>query len=289
MFAQQELSLHFLENTWQSSKTNPAIMSEFRFHYGMPNLYFNIAHTGPSYNDVVVSSNGENVLDIGAVISQLADNNQLFTNFEFETTSASFGLKKIRFSFNHALKFNAFFDYPRDLVDFAWNGNSKFIDQTIEIGPDFQAFAYNEFGVGAAMKILNVSGGVRLKLLTGIGDVSSERTSASLYTDPDIYQLTFNTDYRINTSSFFKYNQDGSFDLEFGEFSVDQLLTQNLGLAVDLGAVVELKKLKIAASVIDLGGIKWKKNATNYTSEGSFTYEGLDVSEIINDDDIRVL
>ena len=45
LFAQQELSLHFLRNTWQSSKTNPAFITDHKVHYGLPNLYYNIAHT----------------------------------------------------------------------------------------------------------------------------------------------------------------------------------------------------------------------------------------------------
>ncbi len=287
LFAQQDLSLHFLRNTWQSSKTNPAFITDHKVHYGLPSFYFNIAHTGPSYNDVVqTSTTGENVLDIGAVLNSLADNNQLFTNVEFETTSVSVGIKNIRFSFNHAIKFNTFLDYPKDMVELGWNGNAQFIDETINIGPDFQAFAYNEFGLGAAMKFLNVSAGARLKILTGIGDVSTSRTDASLYTDPDIYQLTFNTDYRINTSTFLAYDQDGNFDLDFGDINFSTLTTPNLGLAIDLGASIKLKKLELSASIIDLGAIKWSKNTKNYTSSGSYTYEGLDVSEIIRDEDV---
>ncbi|MFT5166625.1 MAG: hypothetical protein ACI8P3_001857 [Saprospiraceae bacterium] len=285
--AQQELSLHFLRDTWQSSKTNPAFMTDFKVHYGLPNLYFNITHTGPSYNELVVTStNGENVLDVSAILNTLSENNQLFTSFEVETTSVSFGIKNMRFSFNHALKFNAFLDYPKDLVELAWNGNSQFIGETIKFGPDFQAFAYNEFGLGAAMKFLNVSAGLRLKILTGIGDVSTERTAASLYTDPDIYQLTFDTDYRLNSSSFLAYDGDGEFSLDFGEFSFDRITSPNIGFAVDLGASIQLKKLEISASIIDLGGIKWNENISNYTSQGSYTYDGLDISDIINDDDV---
>lgn len=287
LFGQQELSLHFLRDTWQSSKTNPAFITEHKVHFGLPSLYFNISHTGPSYNEVVVqSTNGENVLDISRVLNSLSKDNQLFTNAELETVSASFGIKKLRLSFSHAFKFNAFFDYPKDLVEVAWNGNSQFIGETVDIGPDFHAFAYNEFAIGVATKILNVSGGAKLKILTGIGDASSSRTDASLYTDPDVYQLTFATDYRINTSSFLAYDGNGDFELDFGEISADRIFSKNLGLALDLGASVDLGKLEISASIIDLGYIKWTENTTNYISEGDHTYVGLDVSEIINDDEI---
>ena len=285
--AQQELSLHFLRDTWQSSKTNPAFITDNKFHYGMPSLYYNVAHTGPSYNEVVVkSTDGENVLDIDAVLKTLADDNQLFSNFEVETTSVSFGIKNIRFSFNHAFKFNSFMDYPKDLVDLAWNGNSQFIGETVEFGPDTQAFAYNEFGFGAAMKFSNISAGARVKILTGVGDVSTDRTSASLYTDPDIYQLTFDTDYRINTSSFLAYDGNGDFSLDFGDFTFDDIVSPNLGFAIDLGATIQLNKLELSASVIDLGSIKWSQNTKNYTSQGNYTYEGLNISDIIKDDDV---
>ncbi len=287
LFGQQELSLHFLKNTWQASKTNPAFMTENKLHVGLPSLYFNISHTGPSYNDVVVrSNNGENVLDIDRVLNGLSSDNQLFTNVELETVSVSFGLKKLRLSFNHAIKLNSFIDYSKNMVELAWNGNSQFIGQTIAVGPEFQAFAYNEFGFGAAMKFLNVSAGARLKVLTGIGDASSERTHATLFTDPDVYQLTIDTDYRINSSSFLVYDQDGDFELDFGDPSFENLFTSNLGFALDLGADIDLGKLNIAASIVDLGFIRWNRNPVNYTSKGNYTYEGLDISDIVNDESI---
>jgi hypothetical protein len=287
LLAQQELGLHFLRNTWQSSKTNPAFLTEQRFHFGLPNLYFNVAHTGPSYNEVVVKNNsGEDVLDISAVIDLLEDDNQLFTNVELETFSTSFGFKNLRLSLSHAVKFNAFMDYPKNLVEVAWNGNAQFVGETVSVGPNFQAFAYNEFAIGGAMKFLNVTGGLRLKFLTGIGDASSSRTDLNIYTDPDVYQLTINSDYQINTSSFFAYDENGDFELDFGRFNTDRLFTNNFGMALDLGATIDLGKIEVAASVIDLGAIKWNSNITNYSSEGSYTYEGLDISGIVNDDSI---
>ena len=287
LFAQQELGLHFMNNIWQANKTNPSFITPNKVHYALPSLYYNIAHTGAAYNDVVVTnSQGENVLDVGAILDGLADNNQLFTNIELETTSFSFGIKNIRFSINHAFKLNAYLDYPKDLIELGWNGNSQFIGETIQIGPDFQAYAYSEYGIGAAMKILGVSAGARLKILTGIGDVSTERTKASVYTDPDVYQLTLDTDYKINTASFLSYGGGTDFEIDFGEFSADDLLSSNLGMAIDLGANFKIKNVEVSASIIDLGFINWKKNATNLHSLGSYKYEGLDFSNIIHDDEI---
>jgi len=286
LFAQQELGLHFMRNIWQSSKTNPAFTSQTKINIGLPHPYYNISHTGASYNDFVVYKDGENVLDIGAVIDQMDDQNQLFTSVVTETFSVTFGLKNLKISINHAMKFNAFLDYPKELVELAWNGNSQFIDQTIEIGPDIHAFAYNEFGIGVALKILNIDAGARLKILTGIGDLSTERNQVSVYTDPDIYQLTFTTDYLINTSSFFVYNGGNDFEIDFGDPSFNDVFASNFGTAIDLGASFKIKDINLSASIIDLGFISWKKNTVNYHSQGTYTYEGVDISGIIRDDSI---
>ena len=286
VFAQQELGLHFMTDIWQSSKTNPAYTAQSKIHFSLPSTYYNISHTGATYNDFVVTKNGENVLDIGAVIDQMGDQNQLFTSVETETFSISIGVKNLKLSFNHAIKFNAFMDYPKELVQLAWNGNSQFVGQTISIGPDVHAFAYNEFGIGVAAKILNVSAGARLKILTGIGDLSTERTKAEVYTDPDIYQLTFNTDYLINTSSFFAYDGSEDFEIDFGKVSFNDVFASNLGTAIDLGASFRFKNIDISASIIDLGFISWKSNTVNYHSQGTYKYEGVDISGIIRDDSI---
>ncbi len=275
-----------MRNIWQSSKTNPAFISESKINVGLVQPYYSISHTGASYNDFVVDQDGENVLDIGAVIDQMEDQNQLFTSVETETISVSFGLKNLKISINHAMKFNAFLDYPKELVELAWNGNSQFIDQTIDIGPDIHAFAYNEFGIGLAFKILNINAGARLKFLTGIGDLSTERNKIQVYTDPDIYQLTFTTDYLINTSSYFTYNGGNDFEIDFGDPSFNDVFASNFGTAIDLGANFKFKNIDISASIIDLGFIGWKNNTVNYHSQGTYTYEGVDISGIIRDDSL---
>ena len=287
IFAQQELGLHFMRDVFQSSKTNPAFTAQSKIHFSLPGTYYNISHTGASYNDVVITNEyGENVLDIGAVIDQMEDQNQLFTNVETETFAFSIGIKNLKLSFNHAIKFNAFLDYPKELVELAWNGNSQFVGEMISIGPDFQAFAYNEFGIGAAMDISGISAGARLKILTGIGDLSSERTKAEVYTDPDVYQLTFNTDYLINTSSFFTYDGGKEFEIDFGNVSFNDVFASNLGTAIDLGASFKVNNIDFSASIIDLGFISWKKNTVNYHSQGTYTYEGVDISGIVRGDSI---
>lgn len=289
VFSQQELGLHFMNDVWQSNKTNPAFTTKSKINFSFPGVYFNLSHTGgATYNEVVITNDeGNNVLDIGAVIDRMDGSNQLLTTVDIETFSISFPLKKLTLSLSHGMKLNAFLDYPKELIELAWRGNSQFIDQTIGVGPNVQAFAYNEFGIGASKKIANVSAGVKLKILTGIGDVSTENTKAEVYTDPDVYQLTFDTDFLINTSSFFKYNGGNDFEIDFGDLSLGDAFSSNLGAAIDLGVSFKVKKMDISASIIDLGFINWTKNVRNYHSQGEHTFAGVDFSGILHDDSLN--
>ena len=289
LWAQQELGLHFMRETWQSSKTNPAFITEHKIHVGLPSAYFNVSHSGPAYNDVVrTDSEGNEVIDMSILLDNLETNNMLLSHFELETASVSFGIKNVRFSINHAIKLHSFLDYPKNLIELGWEGNEQFIGETVAFGPDFEVAAYNEFGIGAAAKLWGISAGARLKILTGFAGANSDLTDASIYTDSDVYDITFNTDYRINTSSFLVYNGEGDFNLDFGELTASRLFSKNLGLALDLGASFKVKKLEVSASIIDLGFIKWTENVHNYHSKGSFDFEGLDIDDIINDENDEI-
>ncbi len=285
--AQQELGLYFTRDIWQANRVNPAFITDHELHIGIPNIYYNASLDQLSYDKVVVTqSDGDRGLDMTTLINRLDENNHLLANVELEAFSASFGINNLRISVHMAGKFSSFIDYPKDLIEVGWNGNAQFIGETVDIAPDLHFFAYNELGVGVATKIAGVSVGARLKLLGGIADISTDRTSATLYTDPDIYQLTLNTNYRINSSAVLVYNGDGDFEIDLDELTVDGFFSGNPGVAIDLGASMEFGKLEVSASLVDLGFIHWKRNVRNYLSLNDQTYEGLDFSAIVRSDEI---
>ncbi len=291
-FSQEELGLHFMQNVWQSNKTNPALLTETKLTIGLPSFYFNVASEPLVLNDLVTTNAaGQNILDKEKILNNLTDNNSIQTNIEIETFNVAFGLKKFRFNVAHGIKFNTYFTYPEDLAKFVFNGNGAYVGETLNVGPEFHSFAYNEFVIGAAVQLPKLSIGVKGKVLTGIGDASTERNKISLFTDDDVYQLTLNTDFRINTSSFLSINDLSSFDFELNNglssYSTSKIFTQNLGFAFDLGLVFKpIEKLSIAASIVDVGQINWTDNVTNYSSNKSFQYDGIDLVEVLQDGDL---
>lgn len=289
-FGQSEPTLHFMTNWWQANQTNPAFWPDEQINIGLPALSNTLFFTGATYGDALVEQNGETVLDVDQLISQLEDRNLVRENLRLETISAGFRLGKFHLGISHAVRFHAFLDYPKTLPQLIWQGNAQFIGQEIDLGHDFQIGSFNEFGVTGAYTLGPLTAGARVKWLTGLGDLSTEKGQASLYTAPEIYQLSFETDYLLHTSSVLDYNSytDFEFDANFGQLDLSRLITRNSGWAFDFGVNIELEKLRLSASVVDLGSIRWTENVTNYSSQASVNYDGLDISLALTGDSVSL-
>jgi len=293
LYAQQELGLHMMRSLGQAGKTNPAIVPQQKLFIGVPGVAFNYYHTAGAINDLLKKENGKNILDLDELIAQADPENDLNIDLEVETIRLYYRLGKLSLSFNHAIKSNTFIHYPKTLPQLFWQGNGQFVGQEVSFGPEQQSSAYNEFGLGAALEVGKLSIGGRVKFLSGIGDVSTDRNQASLYTDDDIYQLRLQTDYNINTSTFaptFLFDSLGTVGVEYtfdDILNFNDIFTSNTGYAFDLGLTYQAtEKLQLALSVIDIGQIKWNDKVTQYRSNGTFEYDGLDISNIFQDDEL---
>lgn len=290
-WAQQEVGLHFMPELWQASKTNPAFLAnQGSLTIALPGIHNTLFFTGPTYGEVVVEQNGETVLNVDNLIAALEDRNLLRENLEIETLGAYFRMGSVVLGLQHSVKFNAFLNYPKTLPELIWNGNAQYIGETIDLNHNLEINSYNEFALSGALSFNQLNLGARVKLLTGIGDVSTERNDASLFTDDEFYQLTFSADYLLNTSSILDYQSYNDFNAEFnfGRLEGNQLFTSNFGYGLDLGAQLQLERLSLAASVLDIGQINWTENVTNYSAVGDFTYDGLDIAAALTGDSVSL-
>ncbi|MEM9823846.1 MAG: DUF5723 family protein, partial [Bacteroidota bacterium] len=184
-------------------------------------------------------------------------------------------------SLNHATKFNTDFRYSDNYVRLLGEGNAQFAGEVIEFGPRIQQDAYNEFGLGLAYSINDkISVGARVKYLTGIGNISTgDNSSIRLFTDDDIYQISIDSDYQLRATDFINYTDTSFFDLSYPEnYGLDELFTSNNGFAFDLGIDWKVSdQLQVSASIIDVGKINWKENATAYVSDGAESFEGVEI------------
>lgn len=277
--AQPSTALNLMPLTWQSNRTNPAFLMDHSLVLGLPSFAGSFFSTEATLNDFLNDDYTQITLD--DAIEVMKENNILRTNFSLETFSVGWQKGDLQWSLHHALKADAFLDYPKTLPQIIWQGNEPFIGQTVDISHDLQAFSYHEIGLGLGKKINPyLSVGAKVKWLNGLNDVSTPRNDLSLYTDNEIYELTLTSDYQINTSSLIEYNGLGDLSNVFdvNELLQGQLFTKNQGVALDLGTKITLSNLTIAASVLDLGFINWKEKVNNYSVKGTFNYTGLDIA-----------
>jgi hypothetical protein len=106
----------------------------------------------------------------------------------------------------------------------------------------------------------------------------------SFSTDENNFGLTVQGDYLLNSSFPMTISQDGNGTPN--GITVDDidpyayLLNRgNLGFGLDLGAIYHYtEKITLSASLLDLGFVSWKTDVNNVRGEGSFVYDGGEVT-----------
>ncbi len=293
--AQQELMLQTLPDLWHATSINPAFFPENkRFVIGLPAYSLDASHSGDiTYNDLLRKEGDQNVIDFGQVIDKLDPENTLYFDQRIETVSLGLRLPgNWSIQAGHANRLTGLAVYPKSLAEVLWNGNGPYIGEKVDFGFQARVFDWNEWSVGLAKHFNKVSVSARLKYLTGVTSLitDNDHHKATIYTDPDIYQLQIETDYGFHSSSLISAidTSDLGFKVDIADLK-GKAFSKNTGVSVDLGAQVRVnEKLTLSISVLDWGGkIKWKENANYFRSNGSFTYEGVTFpgADIINGSD----
>jgi hypothetical protein len=282
--AQQELLLHQSDRLWHRNSLNPAFFpDDKRIAIGLPGFSLDAAHSGDvTYNDLFRREGDRTVIDFGPAIDKLEPENRVF--FDQRTATASVGFKLpggLIVMAGHAFRLHGVITYPQELPEVIWGGNAQFIGETINIAPAADIMDWNEWSAGVAKSFGIVSVGVRAKYLAGISsiDTDDDHRQATVFTDPDIYQLRIQSDYSFRSSGLISVIDTSGLGFRVGLTDFDRkIFTQNSGFAFDLGIEAKVTdKLRLSASVLDLGGtIRWKEEAYRFRSNGTFEYNGID-------------
>ncbi len=292
----QDLGLHFMNNVYQSTYTNPAKMNKHRINVTLPALNINFAHTGPTIGSMLMQDvDGNYYIDTNSGISKLKDNNYIRLDGAIETIGAGLRFGKYQVGFSHSLRTFNSFKYTKQLAEVIFNGNAQYVGETVNVAPALNVSVYSEFKLNGAYQINDqLSVGLGIKYLSGIGNVSTSKDELSIYTDPEYYQITATTDYEVNSAgegfALDIYNDGDSVNVQFNDYFSEVnggnlLFGRNTGIAFDLGAVYQLGKIRIEAALTDIGSINWKSNARNFTSQGTYTFDGIDGNPILFEED----
>jgi hypothetical protein len=268
----------------QAHNYNPAFNVNNKFHFsigtGMHSV--GLSNSGFTLKDILVSRPQDDslVLSPSTAVSKMAKLNFIDLNLQNEIFSAGMKIRKMYFSVGLVNRLDVQFAYPKDffLLMTEGNGGSLLGQRANMDGLGLNITSYLELAFGANRSFGDkLKVGARMKLLSGVGNVSTKKSVLGLTTDATTFDLTLDGELDLRTSglSFDSLNYDPTAALK----------ARNKGLAFDFGATYQLsEKLLLSASILDLGSIKWTQNINNYTrSSFSYTFEGVDLNQAVND------
>ncbi len=317
LYGQENLTAFYFNALPQSARLNPAATFDYNGYFGgiivplfgqaPPPLNLGFSINSFSYSDIFYKPGGIYGDSLVWVFHdtikgrQFADGLKPTIRLNFNTyidlLHLGFRTDNLFWHFSIVEKIEAGISFPRDIIRLPLYGNANFPDPYINLsGLGARAIHYREVGLGVAMEINPdlVIGG-KTKILFGMANLNMKKTDIHWYTDPATSNFRFTGDFDVNFSQPFveitdlRWDRQGdslvfeSNDKEFNPIKY-ALNMKNLGLAVDLGVSYSpIDKLKLHASLTDLGFIHWKKDVTNIKAKGEFNFEGINLNDLLND------
>ena len=282
-FAQQNFLIYNMNFLPQSTYFNSSSLPNERFYLGFPmvsNSSVNVFNSGFKYKDLITRTNDGAYYDFNNVINKLSKENFFLTDVSTDLLSFGLRTKKNYFMFNVTEKVDFRFGYSKQFLDLLWNGNGPTIGETQEFNFALDLSHYREYGLYYARQINSkLNAGVRLKYLYGMENISTNRNTVTLLTDPSTYDITATSNLNINSAGFSV--------IDYKNLSNYAFKKNNRGWGLDLGADYRItEKIGVSASITNIGFIKWNTDVNNYESknpESSYTFRGFEMNQVISD------
>ena len=292
----QNNTLYFMYPVPQAIHSNPALFYECRTYVELPvlsTISYSYSNSGFSYHDAIHYGTGSRadslIIDMDNLERKMKKRNYVRSDATVNLAGAGFQLEKYYLHFNISNFTESRSNIPGDLLaarDGNWDietGQPRDLDLS---GLGVKATNYFQIAAGISTEFMDgLFLGARVKYLRGSANISSPRTDLYLKTQGDPIQLVAQTNYKIQ-SSFpmdvaydpLGYVQSLNFSNSFSNILQDFILASNHGAAVDLGAIYHYdQRLTFAASLIDLGFIRWKSNVNRFEANGSINFSGFDL------------
>jgi hypothetical protein len=275
--AQFEGTQYFMNSLPQYVSNNPAFFPRYKFALGLPGSMVGASYSnnGFNYNDVTRKENGKRIATLDRLIDALPEKTYITGTGQLDLFR--FGLRitpKAYLSLNSTAKSYARGMIPKDAVALL-RGNMEYVGKVAHISPGSEIMVYWENSAGLALSPTdNLSVGARVKLLRGFWNATSGTADMSIAVAEN-FNTTLAADLNVRTSGL-----QTEEDFKLSNFS------SNSGVAFDLGATYTLfDKLTVAASLVDIGSIRWKANTYQYTLDkatANYTFTGVDINKLLD-------
>jgi hypothetical protein len=297
--AQENRTLYWMQGIPQSTYSNPAMQPLGDVYVGFPvlsSVYFGFTNTGFALKDVLKKDqNARLYIDEQSLLRRLSTNNYLISDYNHDLISFGFRTRQESFyHFNISDRIESYVGYPRDLLRLIIEGNDPVMGNPVtslnRLYTDFNHF--REYGIGYSRKIDEQwTLGVKAKYLQGLANINFRRHNLELTTHPVNYHLLLQADMMINTSLPFNLapiDSLGSLNFDMGEYGYGKYATnfKNAGFAADLGAMYQInEQFTLAMSIKDLGFIRWRSGAENFTVAGMADFKGFRYNDFNNEEE----
>lgn len=301
--SQRNLTLYNMQTLPQAMSVNPAFSPKANVFINIPLGMQSIGFTTNGFNvsellvknaqDSLVINNSEDFFN-GMHANA---NNFIGLRMRNELFGFGFRVKKNYFTFNVVNNFSYELGFTSDFMRFllAGNGGALLGRRADFDGTGIYAKDYMSYALGYNREVddkLTVGG--RIKFLSGIADVTTDKTTFGLTTGVGATSLAVDGAAVIKSSNAFAFIPSKKDSLDTTSFDPMSLMNNaynfsNFGMAFDLGATYKINdKISVNASIIDLGWITWKTNNKNYNLKAfNYTFDGLDVSKSITDTSVN--
>lgn len=267
---------------------NPALIPKGDLFIGLPVLsgvHFNV-NNRLSYNDLFTKEGGEVLVQRDKVLSNLATQNIFTTQANINLFYVGFKTKTgalFSLSANERVEVDVL--YPKEIIDYFWNGNRQFLSEDINFAKiGGRATHFREIALGVATPVNDqLTVGLKGKFLVGFFNASTPgNLKAKLTSSGEAFQVDAEwNNAGLRTSGLNIYQGDPVDGKEIGLGS-HLIMNSNTGVAVDIGATYHLNKYyTVTGSLIDVGFISWKEDIESHTlNDTTFRYEGVSLRSI---------
>jgi hypothetical protein len=297
----QNNTLYLMHSIPQSIQLNPAILNPCRIYIALPvisSIRQCSRNTGFGFHDAIHTGSGTlsgtYYLDLDNLDKKLRRMNYSLANADIDLLGVGFAVKDWYLTFMISNHGSFQLSYPHDvasLKDGNWNVDTGSAIPINLSNLGVNTTIWNSIGLSASKEFTEgLRIGFRFKYLNGMANISTSKSTIKLNTTSDPITLDAEVNYKINSSIPVALGYGSSGLVNNVDFTPathnllgNYIFNGNRGMAIDAGLIYDLDDAtQISASITDLGFFWWKKNVNNFTGNGSFIFQGIDLDQYMN-------
>ena len=274
------------QDNWNRLLADPFLDAADTLDYKIRVAPFNtMADLSSSYviKEITDEADTTRILNWESLLTQTKDKNGVFGQYAFNILQTEIKLKGIVLNAGFGTRSEAYGNMDGPAVKFIFAGNGNVLDATSTISPDIHYNSWYQFNLGAKKYFNRSFLGINVKLVDGIEhfkyDGSYEVVADDIFNKIDIQRNVV-----LQSTSLIKYNSIDDIEFLPNRPFTDKIGFDNLGLLFDIYGGTRVGDHLFNLSISDIGFINWSESGRTreYKSNGSVSYEGVDLSDALN-------